>query len=96
MTLPEHQAFRIWFWSGIDWFVLMVLLALTVGSAFIPMGVFNGIINMAIAAIKVIVVLLFFMKLRWSSPLLRLTAGAGVLWLIFMFALSGSDYFTRF
>ena len=80
---------RLWFgWR-------FILLAGTVASAYVPMGIFNTIVNLAIAALKVALIMLFFMKLRSSSPLLRLSALAGLFWLIFMFALTGSDYFTR-
>jgi cytochrome c oxidase subunit 4 len=80
---------------GLVWLALLVLLAATVSSAYVPLGAFNSVINMIIAAIKVSLVLIFFMKLRSSSPLVRLAAGAGIFWLMFMFALTGADYFTR-
>jgi caa(3)-type oxidase subunit IV len=77
------------------WLALLMLLAATVGSAYIPLGIYNSVINMTIAGIKVALVAVFFMKLKSSSPLLRFAAGAGIFWLIFMFALTGSDYLTR-
>jgi cytochrome c oxidase subunit 4 len=80
---------------GLVWFALLVLLAATVSSAYVPLGAFNSVINMIIAAIKVSLVLIFFMKLRSSSALVRLAAGAGLFWLMFMFALTATDYFTR-
>jgi caa(3)-type oxidase subunit IV len=50
---------------------------------------------MAIAAAKVALILLFFMKLRSSSALVRLASLAGLFWLVFMFALTAGDYLTR-
>ncbi len=77
------------------WLALMALLAVTVVAAYIPLGLGNGAISMSVAAIKVALIMLFFMKLRSSSALLRLTSMAGLFWLIFMFTLTASDYLTR-
>jgi cytochrome c oxidase subunit IV len=86
---------QLWRMPLIIWAALLLLLAATVGSAFVPLGPFNAIINIGIAAAKTVLVLLFFMKLRSSSALLRLAALAGVFWLSFMFMLTASDYLTR-
>lgn len=86
---------QLWRTPLIIWAALLLLLAATVGSAFVPLGPFNAIINIVIAAGKTGLVLLFFMKLKSSSGLLRLAALAGVFWLSFMFVLTASDYLTR-
>jgi cytochrome c oxidase subunit 4 len=91
----KTDALRLWRMPLIIWAALLLLLAATVGSAFVPLGPFNAIINIGIAAAKTGLVLLFFMKLRSSSELLRLAALAGVFWLSFMFMLTASDYLTR-
>ena len=56
---------------------LLVLLGLSAGSALIPMGVFNEVANLGIAAMKALLVLVFFMRLKTDSPLLRLVAAGG-------------------
>jgi cytochrome c oxidase subunit IV len=89
------ETMQLWRAPLIIWAALLLLLAATVGSAFVPLGPFNAIINIGIAAAKTVLVLLFFMKLRSSSALLRLAALAGVFWLSFMFMLTASDYLTR-
>jgi cytochrome c oxidase subunit 4 len=89
------EILQLWRMPLIIWAALLLLLAATVGSAFVPLGPFNAIINIGIAAAKTVLVLLFFMKLRSSSALLRLAALAGVFWLSFMFMLTASDYLTR-
>lgn len=89
------ETLRLWRTPLIVWTVLLLLLAATVGSAFVPLGAFNGIINIGIAAAKTGLILLFFMKLGSSSALLRLAALAGVFWLTFMFLLTAGDYLTR-
>jgi cytochrome c oxidase subunit 4 len=95
MRRIENQAVQIWILPGAVWFALLILLTATVGSAYIPLGAFNTVINMLIAAAKVALILLFFMKLRSSSPMIRLTSLAGLFWLTFMFALTAGDYLTR-
>jgi caa(3)-type oxidase subunit IV len=95
MSDAEQSAGRIWIGPLAVWFALILLLFATVSSAYIPLGIFNGIINMTIAGIKVALVVLFFMEVRTSSPLIRLASMAGLFWLILMFSLAGADYFTR-
>lgn len=77
------------------WIALLVLLALTVGSAYVPMGVLNTVANLGIAAAKASLVAVFFMGLRRPDPLLRLAAAAAFFWLLTMFALTLSDFLTR-
>lgn len=79
----------------IVWVALLVLLAATTGSAFIPLGAWNGVLNLVIAAAKAALVLLFFMRLRAGHVLVRLAAVTGIATLAILFALSGSDYATR-
>jgi cytochrome c oxidase subunit 4 len=74
---------------------LMLLLALTWCIGYVDLGMFNVIIALGIAIIKVLLVALFFMHIKGSSPLLRLAATVGVIWLLIMLSLTLSDYFTR-
>jgi cytochrome c oxidase subunit 4 len=95
MSARGQEARRIWLMPALIWLALVVLLAITVGSAFVPLGAGNTIINMAIAAAKAALIGLFFMNLVRSSTLLRLGAVAGLFWLAFLFVLTSSDYLTR-
>jgi cytochrome c oxidase subunit 4 len=74
---------------------LLVLLALSAGSALIPMGAFNEVANLGIAALKALLVLVFFMRLKSDSPLLRLVAAMGFAWLALLIALSLADLLSR-
>jgi cytochrome c oxidase subunit IV len=74
---------------------LLVLLGLSAGSALIPMGPFNEVANLGIAAVKALLVLVFFMRLKTDSPLLRLVAGTGFAWLALLIALSLADLLSR-
>jgi cytochrome c oxidase subunit 4 len=70
---------------------LIALLALTVGSSFLPLGFGNTLVNLAIAFAKAGVILVAFMGLRRGEPLLRLVAAVAGLWLLILFGLSWVD-----
>jgi cytochrome c oxidase subunit IV len=74
---------------------LMILLAVTWSTGYINLGMFNVIVALAIALIKALLVVLFFMHIKGSSRLLHLAAGTGLLWLLIMLSLTLSDYLTR-
>jgi cytochrome c oxidase subunit 4 len=77
------------------WLALLVLLAISAGSAYVPLGPFNATLNLAIAAVMIVLLATWLMNLRWSSALVRLIAASGLLWLVFMFVLTFTDYFSR-
>jgi len=89
------SALRLWLKPSAVWLALLLLLGLTVGSAYVPLGAFNGVINYGIAATKAALVLIFFMHLDRSRALIRLTALTGLFWLMFLFSLAFGDYLTR-
>ena len=75
--------------------ILMVGTALTVWAAFINMGPLNDVVAMAIAVTKATFVVLYFMHVRHSTRLTKITVVAGFLWLAILVGLLLSDYFTR-
>jgi cytochrome c oxidase subunit 4 len=77
------------------WLALMLLLAATTASAFVPLGSLNIVISLGIACAKALIVLLFFMELRASRGLVRAFAAAGFFWLLIMIVLTGADYWHR-
>jgi cytochrome c oxidase subunit 4 len=77
------------------WLALVVLLALTTASAFVPLGSANLFISLGIAFAKALIVLLFFMELKTSAALVRVFAAAGFFWLMIMIALTSADYTHR-
>lgn len=79
----------------LTWLALMVFLALTLASSYVPMGAWNTVANTGISCAKALLIALFFMHLRHAGALLRIAALAGLLWLALLFGLSGSDYATR-
>lgn len=77
------------------WAALLVLLLLTWGVAELNLGAWSVVVAMTIAVIKMLLVVLIFMHVRYSVPLLRVFAAAGFFWLCIMIALTLSDYLTR-
>lgn len=74
---------------------LMVLTAVTVGVAFVDLGVWNDIVALGIAFIKATLVVMIFMNVRHSARLSKLTVLSGLVWLIILFGLTLTDYMTR-
>jgi cytochrome c oxidase subunit 4 len=74
---------------------LMVGTALTVWIANYDLGRWNAIVALSIAVFKATLVVLYFMHVRYSSKLTWVFVGAGIIWLIILFAFTLSDYMTR-
>jgi cytochrome c oxidase subunit 4 len=74
---------------------LMVLTAVTVGVAFIDLGVFNFPVALAIAVTKATLVILFFMHVKYSSRLTKLFVGMAFFFLFILFGLTMTDYLSR-
>lgn len=91
--MSEHPASRA---SDLAVFgALMALTAITVGVATVDLGVLNPVAALTIAVVKALLVLVFFMHLRYSSRVTWLVAGAGLFWLLILFGLLMGDYATR-
>ena len=74
---------------------LLILMFLTVGVALFDWGAFGVVVALLIAITKAVLVLVYFMHLRYSSYLTWLFAGAGFAWLLIMFAFTMADYLSR-
>jgi cytochrome c oxidase subunit IV len=77
------------------WATLLLLTALTVFVATLELGPFNAIVALSIATIKALLVLLFFMELRYSTALTKVAVVAAVFFLMLLVGLTLSDYLTR-
>lgn len=75
--------------------LLLIILALTVGLSLLPLGPWGAALSLGLAALKAAIIALVFMKLLQATPLIRLFAVGGLLWLVFLFAITWSDYLTR-
>lgn len=74
---------------------LMVLLVVTVAVAEFDLGRLNFPLAVVIATTKAVLIILYFMHVRYSRPLTWVMAGASVAWLAILFGLTYSDYWTR-
>ena len=80
----------------IVWAALIAMTFATAGIAFIDLGGrWNLVVALLIAIFKTLLVVLFFMHLRYSSRLLWVFACVGVFWLMIMFSLTMADQATR-
>jgi cytochrome c oxidase subunit 4 len=74
---------------------LLVLTALTVIAANINFGKMNDVIAMTIAVTKMMLVLLFFMHVRYSSRLIWVVVASMFFWLLILLLLTMTDYTSR-
>lgn len=74
---------------------LMVLTGVTVAIAYVDLGPLNTFVALTIAGFKALLVVLFFMHVRWSSRMTQLFVCAGLFWLALMILITMSDYDTR-
>ena len=74
---------------------LLVFTALTVGASYLEMGVYNPIVALAIGVIKATLVVLFFMGVKYSTKLTKLTLGAGLFTFLALIGMTLADYISR-
>jgi len=75
--------------------ILLVCTYLTVQIAFLDLGRLNAVAALTIAAFKAVLVVLFFMHVRYSTRLTWVVVIAAVFWLMILLALTAGDYLTR-
>src|ERR1700691_1943982 len=80
---------------GLILIALLVLTATTTGAAFINMGIFSPVVAIGIACLKAVLVILFFMHIRYSSRVMMLTVGAGFFTFLVLITMTLSDYISR-
>jgi cytochrome c oxidase subunit 4 len=74
---------------------LLVGTALTIAVAFVDLGAFNNVAMLTIAAGKALLVILFFMHVRWGTRLTGVVVASGFFWLLILFTITMSDFLTR-
>jgi cytochrome c oxidase subunit 4 len=74
---------------------LLVFTALTIIASYVEMGPFNPIVAIAIAVVKATLVVLFFMHVKYSPKLTKLTVGAGVFTFLILISMTLADYISR-
>jgi cytochrome c oxidase subunit 4 len=77
------------------WLALLVLLAVTVTLAYQPLGAFNVVAALGIAAVKAAIVAAIFMELQQRGGRTFIFALAGLFWLAILLWLGQMDFLTR-
>ena len=75
--------------------ILMFCTYLTVQVAFLDLGALNIVAALVIAVFKAVLVVLFFMHVKYSSKLTWAVVIGGVFWLGILLVLTMGDYLTR-
>jgi cytochrome c oxidase subunit 4 len=92
--MSEHIVPRKTYW--IVWALLMVLMMMTAALSRVPLGAWNTPIALAIATVKALLVLLFFMHVKYENYKITWVAViGGFFWLFLMLGLTMTDYLTR-
>lgn len=77
------------------WIVLELLLAASYGLSRIEMGGGDIVIPLLLSTAQTLLVILFFMHVRYSERVVWVFAAIGFLWLLILVDLTLSDYITR-
>jgi cytochrome c oxidase subunit 4 len=78
------------------WLALLAGTGLTVFAAFVDLGPFNTVVALSIATIKAILVVLFFMHVKYAhEKMTKLVIVTAIFFLFILLALSMADYGTR-
>jgi len=74
---------------------LLLGTAITVIAAYINLGVMNPVIALGIACTKAVIVILFFMHVKYQSRLVKMTVASGFFTFIVLITMTLSDYISR-
>jgi cytochrome c oxidase subunit 4 len=78
------------------WIALLCLTVITAAVSFVDLGRFNTVIALVIATVKALLVVLFFMHVKYTSErLTKIVIVSAIFWLFLLLALSMADYGTR-
>ena len=92
--MSEHKI-SITFYVGI-FMTLLALTGVTVGAAYLDLGPLNPIIALGIATTKALLVVLFFMHVKYASEkMTKVVIASGIFFLLLLLGLSLADFGTR-
>lgn len=74
---------------------LLILTGITYWVATHDFGALNTPIALGVAVMKASLVVIYFMGVRYNTPLTKVVVAAGFFWLLIMFGLTMGDYATR-
>ncbi|MGB6131516.1 MAG: cytochrome C oxidase subunit IV family protein [Acidobacteriaceae bacterium] len=94
---PTHTEFHIV--SPMTYLIiggcLLVLTASTTAISYVDLGEFNAVVALAIACMKATLVVLFFMHVKYSSKLTKLTVACGFFTFLVLITMTMTDYISR-
>jgi len=90
----QHHVVPVKIYYGI-FAILLAMTGITVAVAYVDLGRMNAVAALAIACFKALIVVLYFMHVKYSTRLIKLTVIAGLYWMGIIFALTLGDYLTR-
>lgn len=73
----------------------MVLTGVTVGAAYVDLGIFNFAVAMLIAGFKASLVVWYFMHVKYQSHLTKLTVATGLFFLAILLGMMLIDYTSK-
>ncbi|HEX9048674.1 MAG TPA: cytochrome C oxidase subunit IV family protein [Verrucomicrobiae bacterium] len=79
----------------LTWLTLVVFHFTILGSAYLNLHWFNTAFIVVLALVQMMLVLLYFMEVRWNGELIWIFAATGFFWLSIAWTLTLSDYLTR-
>ncbi len=74
---------------------LLIGTLVTVVAADIDLGIMNPVVALGIACTKAVIVILFFMHVKYQSNLVKMTVGAGFFTFIVLITMTLTDYMSR-
>jgi cytochrome c oxidase subunit 4 len=74
---------------------LLIGTIITIFAADVDMGLFNPVVALAIASTKMVIVILFFMHVKYQSNLVRMTVACGFFTFIVLITMTLTDYMSR-
>ncbi len=77
------------------WMALLFCTWLTWFASTIDLGVFNPVVALVIATFKALLVILFFMEIKYSTKMTMTVVIAAFFWLSILLVLTMSDYISR-
>ena len=97
VTNPQHGEHQIVTPAqySLVYLALLIGTALTVVAAYIDLKVLNPIIALGIACAKAVIVILFFMHVKFQSRLIKMTVGAGFFTFLILITMTMADYMSR-
>jgi cytochrome c oxidase subunit IV len=92
--MSEHILSSKLYWTS--WAILICLTGITALVSTVDLGPLNTIVALLIASGKALLVVLFFMHVKYTSEkLTRVVIVSALFWLLILLGLSSTDYFIR-